>query len=295
MEMHQVRYFLAVARTLNFTRAAEECHVAQPSLTRAIQQLEGELGGDLFRRERPHAQLTELGQRMLPLLQKCYESALSARSLASSIKSGEVGALRIALSWAIDPSLIVPHLRELGRHFRGLEFKFLRGTSIEVAECLKRGDAELGIAATTGDSWERLDSWPLFTEDFQLVFASAHRLAGHNEIDVEDLRQERILVRTFCEHTPQFAELLRHREIDLDRGHEMMCERDLIALLEANLGVAVMPRSVTAPPNIIRTQLRGLDLRRTVYLYGVAGRERTAVGTAAMKMLRAYDWSRYVN
>ena len=45
MEMHQVRYFLAVARTLNFTRAAEECHVAQPSLTRAIRQLEGELGG----------------------------------------------------------------------------------------------------------------------------------------------------------------------------------------------------------------------------------------------------------
>ena len=70
MEMHQVRYFLAVARTLNFTRAAEECNVAQPSLTRAIRQLEDELGGDLFRRERPHAQLTELGQRMRPLLQQ---------------------------------------------------------------------------------------------------------------------------------------------------------------------------------------------------------------------------------
>jgi DNA-binding transcriptional LysR family regulator len=52
MEMHQVRYFLAVARTLNFTRAAEECKVAQPSLTRAVRQLEEELAGDLFRRER---------------------------------------------------------------------------------------------------------------------------------------------------------------------------------------------------------------------------------------------------
>ena len=53
MEMHQVRYFLAVARMLNFTRAADECNVTQPSLTRAIKQLEAELGGDLFRRERP--------------------------------------------------------------------------------------------------------------------------------------------------------------------------------------------------------------------------------------------------
>src|ERR1051325_9798807 len=101
MGMHQIRYFLAVAQLLNFTRAAEECNVAQPSLTRAIKQLEAELGGDLFRRERPAAQLTELGLRMLPLLTQCYDAALGARSLASSFKSGEVGALRIAIAEAV--------------------------------------------------------------------------------------------------------------------------------------------------------------------------------------------------
>src|SRR4051794_2266927 len=89
MEMHQVRYFLAVARLLNFTRAADECNVTQPSLTRAIKQLEAELGGDLFRRERPAAQLTELGQRMPPLLQQCYDAASGARMLASSFNSGK--------------------------------------------------------------------------------------------------------------------------------------------------------------------------------------------------------------
>ena len=73
MEMHQVRYFLATVSELNFTKAAEKCNVTQPSLTRAIKQLEDELGGDLFRRERPQAQLTELGQRMHPLLKQCYE------------------------------------------------------------------------------------------------------------------------------------------------------------------------------------------------------------------------------
>jgi DNA-binding transcriptional LysR family regulator len=295
MEMHQVRYFLAVARTLNFTRAAEECHVAQPSLTRAIRQLEGELGGDLFRRERPHAQLTELGQRMLPLLQRCYESALGARSLASSIRSGEVGALRLALSWTIDPSLVVPHVRELSRHFRGLELKFLRGTGMEVAECLKRGDAELGIAATAGESWERLDRWPLFTEGFQLAINVGHKLANQTEIGVDDLRQERIVVRTHCEHAAQFAELLGSRDIDVRHGHDMMCDGDVIALLEADLGVAILPRSVSAPATVTRVPLGGFDVRRTVYLYGVAGRERTAVAAAAMKMLRAYDWSKYLN
>ena len=129
MEMHQVRYFLAVARVLNFTRAADECNVTQPSLTRAIKQLEAELGGDLFRRERPAAQLTELGQRMHPLLKQCYEAASGARELASSFKSGEVGALRIALTHSVDLSLLIPHLDQIKRQFNRLEFRFLRGNS----------------------------------------------------------------------------------------------------------------------------------------------------------------------
>ena len=147
MEMHQVRYFLAVARVLNFTRAADECNVTQPSLTRAIKQLEAELGGDLFRRERPAAQLTELGQRMHPLLKQCYEAATGARELASSFKSGEVGALRIALTHSVDLSLLIPHLDQIKRLFNRLEFRFLRGNAREVAEFLKKGEAELGIAA----------------------------------------------------------------------------------------------------------------------------------------------------
>src|ERR1700760_4801363 len=155
MEMHQVRYFLAVARTLNFTRAADECNVTQPSLTRAIKQLEAELGGDLFRRERP-TQLTELGQRMHPLLKQCYEAAAGARSLASSYKSGEIGALRIALTHSIDLALLIPHLDQIKRQFTRLESRFLRGSSREIAEFLKKGEAELGIAAEIDEAWERL-------------------------------------------------------------------------------------------------------------------------------------------
>src|SRR6202166_5041689 len=112
MEMHQVRYFLAVSRVLNFTRAADECNVTQPSLTRAIKLLEAALGGDLFRRERP-TQLTDLGQRMHPLLKQCYEAAAGARSLASSFKSGEIGALRIALTHSVDLSVLIPFLNQI--------------------------------------------------------------------------------------------------------------------------------------------------------------------------------------
>ena len=293
MEMHQVRYFLAVARMLNFTRAAEECHVAQPSLTRAIRQLEGELGGDLFRRERPQAQLTELGSRMLPLLKQCYESALSARSLASAIKKGEVGSLRLAVSHTIDPSLVTPHVVELGKLFNGLELKLLRGNGSEVLEYLKKGEVELGIAAQLGEEWERLDRWALFTEDFQLFVSTMHMLANRTSVAIDDLKDERLVVRTYCETTPGILEILRGREIDVSRFHEVSADGDLLALLQAGVGAALVPRSTQAPDSLARIAIEGVELRRTIYTYGVAGRQRTAVAAAMLKMLRAYDWTSY--
>jgi DNA-binding transcriptional LysR family regulator len=87
MEMHEVRYFLAVCDTLNFTRAAERCNVSQPSLTRAIQKLEAEFGGLLFRRERAATHLTDLGSLVRPQLEriaKDAESVKKARSMSPS-------------------------------------------------------------------------------------------------------------------------------------------------------------------------------------------------------------------
>lgn len=293
MEMHQVRYFLAVARTLNFTRAADECNVTQPSLTRAIKQLEAELGGDLFRRERPAAQLTELGQRMHPLLQQCYDAAAGARSLASSFKSGEVGSLRIALTESVDLSLLIPHLDEIKKHFKDLELRFLRGTSKEVSEFLKNGEAELGIAAEVDNGWERIDAWPLFTERFQLVLNPRHRLANRDSIYLSDIAKEQLLSRTYCEYSGRFNNSLREQSIEIAGCHQISSERDLIELIEAGVGIAFVPRSSHAPDALKRADVSGLDLKRTVHLYGVAGRQRTAVAGAVMRLLRGADWSRY--
>jgi DNA-binding transcriptional LysR family regulator len=293
MEMHQVRYFLAVARTLNFTKAADDCNVAQPSLTRAIKQLEAELGGDLFRRERP-VQLTELGQRMHPLLQQCFEAASGARSLAASLKSGDVGALRIALTHAIDLSLLIPYLDQIRRQFNRLEFRFLRGDSRQVGEYLKSGEAEPDTAADLGSDWERLDVWPLFTEGFDLVVNGQHALAMRDNIEFEDLRSEQLLSRRYCEHAGRINDMLREHGLDVEGKHEITSERDLIELLEADIGVAVVPHTATTPQTLTRKTVDGLDARRTVHLYGVAGRERTAVASAVMRMLRGTDWQQFL-
>jgi DNA-binding transcriptional LysR family regulator len=293
MEMHQVRYFLATATELNFTKAAEKCNVSQPSLTRAIKQLEGELGGDLFRRERPLAQLTELGERMYPLMKQCYESALGARSLASSIKNGELGALKLALSHAVDLDLFVPHINELSRLFARLELKLLRGTTAEVQDIMKKGEAELAVACDIAEPWERLDRWPLFTESFRLVTHRKHRLASRSYVGFEELREEKILGRSYCDQAEQAAVILRSRGIDVDRRYEIGSERDLLSLVEGGLGIAVVPSSTSLPATLKRLAINGVELRRTVHLYAVAGRQHTAAAATILKMLRAADWSRY--
>jgi DNA-binding transcriptional LysR family regulator len=295
MEMHQVRYFLAVAKNLNFTRGAEECNVSQPSLTRAIKQLESEFGGDLFRRERPQAQLTELGERMLPLLKQCYESAVNARELALSMKKGEVASLRLALSHTFDINLLMPHLNEVRRRYERLECRLLRGTAPEVVGLLKSGDAELGIASDLGEGWDRLDRWPLFTEDFILLVNAQHRLGRLASIELPELREERLLLRAYCEHAEPTAALLRNHGLDVDHSFQIASEGDLMSMLASDLGVAIVPRSTSSPDTLARVTIDGLELVRPVHLYGVAGRQRTAVAALVMKMLRAADWSRHIN
>jgi DNA-binding transcriptional LysR family regulator len=296
MEMHQVRYFLAVARTLNFTRAAEECNVAQPSLTRAIKLLEDELGGELFRRERSLSHLTDLGTRMLPLLQQCYESALTAKSLAKDVKSGKVAALCLALSRTIGMDLVVAHLTELVHAMPGLELKILRGTAADISEALKKGDVEVAVTGGLGTAWDRLDVWALFTESSSLAVPRGHRLAGRNRaVDLSELSGERLLVRSYCEQAEDLNALLRSRGISPCSLHRVESEADLAALIAAGLGVAIAPNSTALPEAASRLELVELQLTRTVTAYSVSGRQRSPAASMLLKLLRAADWSHLAN
>jgi DNA-binding transcriptional LysR family regulator len=182
------------------------------------------------------------------------------------------------------------------KHFRDLELKLFRGTASEIIEHLKRGDAELGLAASPSAEWDRLDTWPLFQEHFRLVVNPSHGLAKRETLAFDDIRKEKLLTRSYCEQGVELAALLRNQGFDLSEAHEVNAEPDLLTLLDSNIGFAFMPCSVLASANLKRVPLSGFELQRTVYLYGVAGRQRTAVAGAAMTMLRAYDWKRsYVN
>src|SRR5262249_26510587 len=101
MEMHQIRYFLALCEELNFTRAAKRCNVSQPSLTRAIRMLEEELGGPLFHRERSNTHLSELGRIVKPYLEQVGREAEEALRQAQDFVRLKQTSLRLGLMCTI--------------------------------------------------------------------------------------------------------------------------------------------------------------------------------------------------
>src|ERR1043165_5846154 len=113
MEMHQVRYFLAVAEELNFTRAAEKCNVSQPSLSRAIQMLEQEFGGPLFWRERGRTNLTELGQMIRPHLDTVFSAAVRAKQTSKDLSQKKTVPLKLGIMSTISPDEIVDLISSL--------------------------------------------------------------------------------------------------------------------------------------------------------------------------------------
>jgi DNA-binding transcriptional LysR family regulator len=292
MEMHQIRYFLAVARELNFTHAAEACHVSQPSLSQAIRKLEEELGGALFRRERNHTHLTDLGHKMVPLLTRCYESALAARAAARALGGGDAAPLRLALSQTIDIGLLLPALNELVRAMPGLELKFSRGGGADLLQLLKAGSCELAIAGRLDAEWDRLDSWSLFSEGFQLVLPGQHPLAGQNRLRLEDLRAHRVFARPHCENACDFTDVLSVAGVSAGAADEVGSDRDMLRLVEAGLGAGILPNSAAIGARLKAIPLEDLQIQRNVRLYAVAGRPRSPAAAALVTLLRAADWSR---
>lgn len=295
MEMQHVRYFIALAETLNFTRAAERCNVSQPALTRAIQQLEHELGGALLRRERQNSHLTELGKTMLPLLRQCHDCAASAKSLASAIRKGEGSCLSLGIAQPLDISLLIAPLTEVMRRFPAMQLKLKRGNATEIAAMLKSGAVELAISGPLKEEWDRLDAYPMFTEAFDYIIGGASDEVHQdgNDRDAGPFEPgggaKLLLHQGICAGEAEETRLAE-AGIDPARAHQVDSVRDLEALVLARVGIGIAPSSALRSPALKHYPCK-FDLKRTVAAFTVAGRMRSPEGAALLSLIRSADWS----
>jgi DNA-binding transcriptional LysR family regulator len=288
MEMHQVTYFLAMARHLNFTRAAEECNVTQPSLTRAIQKLEDEFEGPLFHRERTRTHLTELGQQILPHLERTYEAAEAAKLLARGIGKAEVAPLKLGVANTVDHDALEDILAEIGTSLPGFELSMVSGSSEEIIELGLGGSLDLFIVEAPQNAPDRLESWKLFDHIYHMVTRAEHPLATGHTVEMAELREE-----LWIEYCGDGAQALRDAAksagFEPIFRHRADSPAHLRRLVVAGLGSAFVP-----PPRdrsrLAALRLAGVDASKAVVLAAVAGRRRSAAAGAFVRASRARSW-----
>jgi DNA-binding transcriptional LysR family regulator len=292
MELSQVRYFLALAKTLNFTRAAEACNVTQPALTRAIQRLEEELGGPLLYRERSLTQLTDLGKAMLPHLDAAYLAAETATAQAEAFKRRDAAPLRLGLNSTISAHLLMPVLQELQDRLKGFELALIEESSEKLFATMLDGRLDAAVVAEPVRLPDRIDRWPLFEDRYVVLCRSGHRFSNLAEVPTSALAEECILLRaqSGCDFEQVLDDLCRAAATKWRRGHRGGSEDHIRRMVGAGLGVAISAASQPVASSVVAVPLAEPAAVRRVIVTAVAGRPHSAGLATFLKLMRARDW-----
>ncbi|WP_457352837.1 LysR family transcriptional regulator [Roseateles sp. P5_D6] len=289
MELYQIRYFLAVAETLNFTRASERSFVSQPALTKAIQRLEETIGGRLFDRTKNSVQLSELGQAMLPNFRQIFDTAQATREQARRFKREKREVVRVGVMCTIDFHQVLPgFVDSQDRH--AIELHFREGNLEALTDELDRGDVDIGIMCSPYETPRRFDARLLFREDYVVAIGEDHRFSGRDAIAMAELDRERYCERIYCEFSSYIERLLDERGVRLEVVQQSHREDWIQAFVRSNFGVAFMPRSIADAAGLMHVRTADCPIVREVKLLVQSERPLSTAQQAFIDSLVAHDW-----
>lgn len=241
MEMHQIRYFLAVCDHSNFTRAAQFTYVSQPSLTQAIKKLEDELGGELFVRNRLGCQLTALGRLVEPNLRKIFKETLSTKAEAIRFTRLNVIPLRVGLMTTIGAQRLSPFFARYQQEYPHIELELLVDSETLLLKQLEAGLLDLVISAPTQLLAQPYQSTPLYSERYVVAFSPTHRFNQLTSINLKDIQSEPYLDRLNCELREKLRSVCQDSDITLYATYRSNSEEWIVNMVRAGIGVALMP------------------------------------------------------
>ena len=257
IERYVLRYFLAVVDQGNFTRAAAQCRISQPTLSVGIAKLEASLGQTLFLRTNRRIELTPSGTRFAVHARRIEaEFAAAERDLQDSVPTKLV---RLGIATTLPPSWIAAALGRARRASTTERLEVVEGRSSELVALLDRGRIDVMLGAIGDDARGRV----LFEEGFAVAVANDHRLAGRATLAVANVAEETMIVRRHCEALAETSRFFTARGVRPFMAARTISDDRALTYVRAGLGMTVMPLSF-ASEGIAMIPLTGFDPTRRV-------------------------------
>lgn len=290
MELFQVRYVLAAAETLNFTRAAERCHVSQPALTKGIKSLEEELGAPIFNREGKRVQLSDFGRSILPALRQMIDQAERAKSIAQDFRLLDKVPVRLGVLPTIGPVRLARYLAAFQSSVEGVDVEVTEAPMDELLNRLDDDRLDLAIVNPGDGIPDSFHCYPLYTEKYVAVLPIDHRLSKQNIVRLKELSGEPYVDRLSCEMREMFQALCSEHEVELYARFRSEREDWVQAMVLARIGIAVMPEYSVTTPDLLQRPIVDPAVSRTIALACVPGRKFSPATQAMVRAAQSFKW-----
>jgi len=240
--------FVAVARLGSFTRAAAELNLSQPALSRRIRMIERALGGMLFDRLPEGARLTEAGRAFMPFAERALISLRDGDDAVRAVGNGDRGRISLAFASTFDSRGVTRAVDRFRRDNPGLELILYTGTSVEISDLVRRGDADLGLRYRA-DSDAALESRIIGEEVIEIICSPRHKLAKLKTVSPEQLAEETWIGYPYQRSVPDAGIKRMLLQYGLLSAHYMAVDSNelQIELTATNFGIGMLPRSTVAP------------------------------------------------
>jgi DNA-binding transcriptional LysR family regulator len=291
MEMHQIRYFLAVCEALNFTRAAGACNVSQPSLTRAIKGLEEELGGPLFRRERNNTHLTDLGEMMRPHLTQVLIEIDAARERARSFAKLDDIELKLGIMCTIGPRRFVPFLQAFRERHPKVSLIMKDGSGSELQERLAQGELDIAVYGQPEEIDARFHARSLYDERFVIGVGPGHTFDKQNAVRVKDLHDQAYVNRLQCEYFGHAGRIFRENGAKTRIVYRSDRDDWVQSMALAGFGFTFIPEYAVTMPGLRVRPLIDPEISRTIQVVTVRGRPHLPAVATFVREILAFPWA----
>jgi LysR family transcriptional regulator, hydrogen peroxide-inducible genes activator len=288
MELHQLRYFCAVAETGSFSRAAEQSHVSQPSLSQQVMKLEGELGARLFDRLGRSVRLTDVGKTFLPRARSVLRELEAARGDVVERKVSIGGPVTVGVIPTVAPYFLPPQLTSFSRKFPQAELTIVEEITPILLDRLRAGAIDVAILALPIRGHE-FETAPLLTERLFAALPRSHKFAKRRSLFLKDLRSDPFLLlrdgHCFRDTAVAACDRARlHPQIVFESGQFS----SLLSMVGAGMGVSIVPEMAIERNSPCRyVPIADEQAARTIGTVVLRGRSLTRAHQAFLSHLRA--------